>query len=100
MVDLHGCLCSPEAPGHICDHLEITGANGTITLDDTTLMLDGPTSANAQWPFDELYASAFEGAVRHFVDRLADHGPFETEAVDNVDVLQLVEDVYAASGAG
>ncbi len=99
-VDLHGCLCSPEAPGHICDHLEITGSNGTITLDDTTLTLDGPSSADSQWTFDEQYASAFESAVGHFVDRLADNGPFETEAADNIHVLQLVEDVYTASGAG
>lgn len=100
LVDLHGCLCTPDAPAHIRDHLTITGSSGTIILDDTTLRLDGKTPATCEWAFDELYASAFEGAVRHFVDRLADHAPFETEAADNIEVLRLVEDVYAASGAG
>jgi hypothetical protein len=31
------------------------------------------------------------GAIAHFVDRLADGGPFETGAEDNLEMLRIVE---------
>ncbi len=96
-VWLEGSFASPGAPRHICDHLSITGTEGSISLEDTRLSLQGRHSERFAWDFDEIYGTAFDGALRHFVDRLADGKAFETEATDNLAVLALVEAVYAAA---
>lgn len=94
LVALDGCLSVPEAPLHIADRLEILGTEGSIRLADGVLALDGPQPESRSWDFEAVYDSAFEGALHHFVERLADGRAFETEATDNIAVLRLVEEVY------
>ncbi len=93
-IELGGSFVCPDAPAHVCDDLTITGTDGAISLKDTHLSLEGRRSEIREWDFQEIYSSAFEGALRHFVDRLADGRAFETEATDNLAVLRLVEAVY------
>ncbi len=97
-VRLAACLTDPLAPAHISDHLTITGDEGSITLADTRLSLEGARAEAHAWDLSSLYHSAFDGALRHFVTRLAKGEPFETEAADNIAVLRLVEEVYRAAG--
>ena len=97
-ITLEGSLVRPEAPPGICDHLTITGTHGTIRLLDTRLSLEGRRSEKFEWSAQSLYESAFGGALRHFVDRLVDGRPFETEAEDNLTVLRLVDEVYRVAG--
>jgi len=97
-VALEGSLVCPEAPQGIRDNLTITGTDGTIRLSDTVLTIEGRRPERFGWSAQSLYASAFEGALRHFADRLVDGGAFETEAEDNLTVLRLVDEVYRVAG--
>lgn len=97
-IALGGSLVCPEAPPGICDHLTITGTQGVIRLSDTALTIEGCRPERFDWSAQSLYASAFEGALRHFADRLVDGGAFETEADDNLTILRLVDEVYRVAG--
>ena len=47
------------------------------------------------------YAKAsFDGAIGHFVDCLASGAAFETDVLDNLETLRLVDQAYAATDAG
>jgi predicted dehydrogenase len=41
-----------------------------------------------------VYQSAFDGAIRHFIDCLRSGKAFETSLADNLLTLRLVEDAY------
>lgn len=97
-LQLEGCLCMPDVPSHIFDRLEVRGERGSIHLADTELTLDGDQSSRLTWDFETLYASAFEGALSHFVAALESGEAFETEALSNLSALQAVEDIYALAG--
>jgi predicted dehydrogenase len=97
-VLIDACYCVHGAPDHVVDNLEIIGTKGTISLSDTNLSLTGARTASMSWAFDALYDDAYEGALREFVTGLLKDRAFETEAGDNLHVLQLVEDIYAAAG--
>ncbi len=96
-VTLEGCLAEAGTPLHISDHAEIAGSKGTIRLADATVSVEGAENGSVDWDFDEIYASAFEGAIAEFVAGLIEQRAFETEAADNLEVLRLVRDVYAAA---
>ena len=40
---------------------------------------------------------ASTAVIGHFIDRLLDGGPFETDVRDNLETLRLVEQAYAAA---
>jgi predicted dehydrogenase len=44
------------------------------------------------------YADSYAAASAHFIDRLEDGAPFETEPADNLETLRLVEDCYRLAG--
>lgn len=97
-VALDGSFATEGASRHICDRLTITGTEGAIHLCDTCLSLEGRRSETLSWDLAALYQSAFDGAQRHFISRLADGGAFESEAADNIMSLQLVEAIYRLAG--
>ena len=93
-IEVDGSLSAQGAPLHISDRMDIIGTEGAIHLADGALSLEAERPESFDWDFEAVYLSAFEGAQRHFIGRLADGGAFETEAAENIAVLQLVEDVY------
>ena len=44
------------------------------------------------------YAASYTAAIAHFVDRLADGGPFETGPDDNLETLRIIEAAYRTGG--
>jgi len=96
-VQLSGCLCVPDAPEGIDDHLEVVGRRGVIRIGGTSASLSGARRLSARWDFGDLYAASFEGALRHFATALKEDRPFETEATDNLRVLAIVEEIYSAA---
>lgn len=97
-VVVDACYATHGANIHVEDHMEIVGTKTTARLSDTELTLVGTQSASIRWDFDAMYAAAYEGALREFVAGLQHNRAFETEARDNLEVLALVEDIYAAAG--
>ena len=63
--------------------------------------LELPGGPHPEWvPVDYAasYQACFDAAVAHFVRRLRDGQPFETDAVDNLETLGSSEDAYRLAG--
>ena len=97
-LQVSGNLAVHGAPPAPTDQLWIWGAKGTIHLDGATLHLFGPEPRKIAFDPASSYQAAYDGAIAHFVQRLAARAPFETSATDNLDTLRLVEAAYRISG--
>lgn len=99
-VSLRGDFTAPDHPPEQRDRLEIRGAAGRITLRDATLELrtgrgDGADRRErVALDLAADYKASYRGAIAHFLDRLADGGPFETGSADNLETLRIVEQAY------
>jgi predicted dehydrogenase len=117
-VSLIGDFMARDHPPAQYDRLEIVGTHGEIILERDRLRLtaDVPARASAarervgeseggrpsvkeDRPLDLAanYRASYAAAIAHFVDRLADDGPFETGPDDNLETLRIVEAAYAAA---
>ena len=52
----------------------------------------GRRRAQESFDFARDYQESFDGAIRHFVDCLTSGAAFETDVLDNLETLRLVED--------
>jgi predicted dehydrogenase len=107
-------------PAEQADHLEMFGSEGAITLDRNQLRLRSARSGGSEDPPDEEvgrvfrpgtdddeveldlaanYTASYNGAITHFVDRLADGGAFETAPDDNLETLRIIEAAYQQGGS-
>lgn len=79
------------------DRLEILGRDGAVRLDGDHLALFHGAQAVEALTLDLAanYKASYAGAIRHFLDRLADGAPFETAPDDNLKTLALIERAYA-----
>jgi predicted dehydrogenase len=98
-VTLRGSMVSHGAPARTMDSLEAVGGIGTLRLAGLTLSLAGAKPMRERFSFARSYQRSFDDVIHHFVERLADGRPFETELADNLETLRLVEDAYAMSDA-
>jgi predicted dehydrogenase len=95
-VVLVGDFMAHGHPPLLFDHLEVLGTKGSILLDGTQLRLAGETQQSVTLDLVANYKASYVGAISHFLDRLADGGPFETSAEDNLNTLAIVEAAYLA----
>lgn len=80
------------------DRLELIGSRGSVVMTDDRLELRGDRPESMAIDYAGAYQACFDEAVAHFAARLRDGGPFETDAVDNLETLRLVEDAYRLAG--
>lgn len=97
-VTLRGSMVAHGTPDRTEDRLDVIGDAATIRLDGMTLSLLGREVQRERFNFRRSYQRSFDATIGHFIDRLADGQPFETEIADNLETLRLVEDAYAAAG--
>jgi len=90
VVEGHGCCPGYGAAAR--DHLDLIGTRGSVRFDGQRLSLRG--GATQDHPHEAAYQASFNYCIGHFVDRLRDGGPFETDPIDNLQTLRLVEDAY------
>ena len=65
------------------------------------MRLLGDTPRSQAYDRDQGYQASFDGVIAHFVGCLETSAPFETDAVENLETLRLVEHAYqSADGAG
>jgi predicted dehydrogenase len=76
------------------DCLELIGERSSIFFDNDTLTLTGEMNETIRFNLDEAYQSSYDNAISHFAEALRTGQPFETDRLDNLKTLRLVDDAY------
>jgi len=76
------------------DRLELIGERSSILFDGGTLSLVGEKNETIHFNFEEAYQASYDNAIAHFVEALRTGQPFETDRLDNLKTLRLVEEAY------
>lgn len=93
-----GCICAPGYPQLHGDRLEVVGTAGTVVMDYNRVFLVGDEENAVEVDLLGRYQECFDRAVGGFVAGVRDGTPFETDRLDNLETLRLMESVYAAAG--
>jgi predicted dehydrogenase len=97
-VIVTGTMAAPGFPPRTLDRFELIGTKASAVLAGTELKLMGPQARSLGYDFDEAYQASFDGVIAHFVDCLESGAAFETDPLDNLETLRLVEHAYWAAG--
>jgi len=76
------------------DRLELIGGRSSILFDGETLNLIGEKKELIHFNFEEAYQASYDNAIAHFVEALRTGQPFETDRLDNLKTLKLVDEAY------
>ena len=93
-----GCICAPGYPDLHGDRLEVIGTKGTIVMDYDTVSIVGDDSSIVTVDLLGRYQECFDIAVANFVAGVTNGTRFETDRLDNLETLRLMESVYRAAG--
>ena len=93
-----GCIAAPGYPDLHGDRLEVVGTTGTLIMDYDRVFLLGHEAEAVQVDLVGRYQEAFSHAIAEFVAGLRDGRPFETDRLDNLETLRLMEACYRAAG--
>lgn len=93
-VSLLGDFMAWGYPPGIVDRLELLGTRGSIFLDENRLRLVGEGEEVQPVDLAADYQASYRGAISHFLDRLADGGPFETSVEEHLETLRIAEAAY------
>ncbi len=93
-----GCICAPGYPPLHGDRLEVVGARGTVVMDFNRVFLVGAEAEAEEVDLLGRYQECFDTVMAAFVTGLSDGTPFETDRLDNLETLRLMESVYRAAG--
>jgi predicted dehydrogenase len=76
------------------DRLELIGERSSIIFDGHTLSLLGEKSESIHFNLEEAYQASYDKAIAHFIETLGSGRPFETDRLDNLKTLRLVDEAY------
>jgi len=93
-----GCICAPGYPDLHGDRLELIGTKGTVIMDYNKVSLVGSEEPPVEVDLLGRYQECFDTAIAAFVAGVRDGTPFETDRLDNLETLRLMESVYIAAG--
>ena len=93
-----GCLVAPGYPPLHGDRLEIVGTRATVVMDYDRIFLVGQEAEAEQVDLLGRYQECFDHAIRDFVEGVRSGRAFETDRLDNLATLRLMESVYRAAG--
>jgi predicted dehydrogenase len=96
-VTVTGTMAAPGYPARVGDRLEIVGTIASAVLQDGELRLLGPDPRSEHYDLTAGYQASFDNTIAHFVDCLDSGASFETDAIDNIETLKLVEQAYRAA---
>ncbi len=95
-----GCICAPGYPQLHGDRLEVIGSKGTVVMDLNRVYMVGAEDESIEVDLLGRYQECFDTAIAAFVAGVRDGTPFETDRLDNLETLRLMESVYVAANAG
>jgi predicted dehydrogenase len=94
-----GNISAPGCPPMPTDRLEVMGTGGTLVYDRDRLYLEGGRPENTvKFDLAKNYQVCFSEAVRDFATGLRTGQPFQTDRLDNIQTLELMEACYRAAG--
>ena len=93
-----GCLVAPGYPPLPSDRFEVIGTTATLIMDYDRIFLVGQEQDAVQVDLVGRYQECFTHATRQFVDGIHSGEPFETDRLDNLQTLELMEACYKAAG--
>ena len=93
-----GCIAAPGYPDLHGDRLEIVGTTGTLIMDYNTVFILGREAEAVEVDLIGRYQECFTHAIGEFVSGIRDRRPFETDRLDNLETLRLMESCYTAAG--
>ena len=76
------------------DRLELLGQKASIILENDRLRLIGQKQETLDIDLADAYQKSYDGAISHFIECLRSGQPFETDRIDNLATLRLVEEAY------
>ena len=76
------------------DDLEIIGNRGSVTFRNNRLKLRGPEPEEILYDSARAYQASYDNAIAHFVACLQNKTEFETDRIDNLKTLEMVEEAY------
>jgi predicted dehydrogenase len=92
-----GTMAASGFPARTEDRLEVIGSKASALFADIELRLLGSQPRHEIYDFDRDYQASFDAAIAHFVECLASGAPFETDILDNLETLRLVDQAYLAA---
>lgn len=93
-----GSLCAPGYPPLHGDRLEVIGTAGTLVMELDRVFVVGDEANGEQVDLPGRYQECFDSVMAAFAAGLRDGTPFETDRLDNLETLRLMESVYRAAG--
>ncbi len=93
-----GCLVAPGYPPLHGDRLEVIGSKGTIVMELNRTYLVGAEADAEEVDLLGRYQECFDTVMAGFVQGLREETAFETDRLDNLETLRLMESVYQAAG--
>jgi D-apiose dehydrogenase len=93
-----GCICAPGYPPLHGDRLEIIGTTGTVIMDYNRVYLVGAEDEPLEVDLLGRYQECFDAVISAFITGVRDNTRFETDRLDNLETLRLMESVYIAAG--
>lgn len=93
-----GNFCAAGFPPLPSDRLELIGDKASIVFEGNRLRLIGESAETLNLNLEQAYQQSYDNAIAHFVTALEQDTPFETDRLDNLQTLQLVEDAYHKAG--
>jgi D-apiose dehydrogenase len=98
-VVVDGNMSASGYPPTGVDLLELIGAGASVFFDGLELTLAREETQTLRYDPTDAYEAAFTGAISHFVGCIRSGAPFETDGVDNLETLKLVDATYAVAGS-
>jgi predicted dehydrogenase len=80
------------------DRLVLIGDKASIIFEGNVLKISGESQEILNLNLDQAYQQSYDNALAHFAQALEQNTPFETDRLDNLQTLQLVEEAYRRAG--
>jgi len=97
-VTADGCLVAPGYAPLPSDRLELVGSRGTLVMDFDRIYLVGAENEAVQVDLVARYQECFTHAIGDFVAGIVEGRPMETDRLDNLQTLELMEACYRKAG--
>ena len=97
-VVVDGVWSAAGYPQSASDRIEIAGTRASVILEGGELRLIGANEGRYTFDPGESRRKSYDACIQHFVDQIANGGPFWTSATDQLRTMRLVEQTYALAG--